>query len=55
MERLEKSQMKLEGRVERIDEEHLPRIAYEHQEKWRRRGRQRLRWFDSINRETQEA
>ena len=56
MERWENIRIKFEGREGGINEDHLPRLAYEHQRKGRRRGgRQHLRWFDSSKRETKKT
>ena len=52
MGRLVKSQLKWAGHVERMKEDRLPRMAYVHQERGKRkRRRPRMRWHDSIERD----
>ena len=52
MGRLVKSRLKWAGHVERMKEDRLPRMAYVHQERGKRkRGRPRMRWRDCIERE----
>ena len=56
MGRLAKSRMKWVGHVERMKKDRLPRIAYVHQEKGKRkRGRPPMRWRDCIERDMRKA
>ena len=56
MGRLAKSRMKSAGHVERMKEDRLPRMAYVHQERGKRkRGRPRMRWRDCIERDMRKA
>ena len=58
MGRLVKSQLKWAGHVERMKEDRLPRMAYVHQERGKRkrkRGRPRMRWRDCIERDMRKA
>ena len=56
MGRLAKSRMKWTGHVERMKEDRLPRMAYVHQEKVKRKsGRPRMRWRDCIERDMRKA
>ena len=56
MGRLVKSRMKLAGHLERMREDRLPRMAYVHQERGKRkRGRPRMRWRDCIERNMSKA
>lgn len=56
MGRLVKSRMKWAGHVERMKEDRLPRMAYVHQERGKRkRGRPRMRWRDCIERDMRKA
>ena len=56
MGRLVKSRMNWAGYVERMKEDRLPRMAYVHQERGKRkRGRQRMRWRDCIERDMRKA
>ena len=56
MGRLVKSRMKWAGHVERMKEDRLPRMAYIHQERGKRkRGRPRMRWRDCIERDMRKA
>ena len=53
---LVKSRMKWAGHVERKKEDRLPRMAYVHQERGKRkRGRPRMRWRDCIERDMIKA
>ncbi len=53
--------MKWAGHVERMKEDRLPRMAYVHQERGKRkrgkrkRGRPRMRWRDCIERDMRKA
>ena len=56
MGRLVKSRMKWAGHVERMKEDRLPRMAYAHQERGKRkRGRPCMRWRDCIERDMRKA
>ena len=56
MGRLAKSRMKWAGYVERLKEDRLPRMAYVHQERVKRKsGRPRMRWRDCIERDMRKA
>ena len=56
MGRLVKSRLKWAGHVERMKEDRLPRMAYVHQERGKRkRGRPRMRWRDCIERDMRKA
>ena len=56
MGRLGKSRLKWAGHVERMKEDRLPRRAYVHQERGKRkRGRPRMRWPDCIGRDMRKA
>ena len=56
MARLVKRRLKWAGHVERMKEDRLPRMAYVHQERGKRkRGRPRMRWRDCIERDMRKA
>ena len=56
MGRLVKSRVKWSGHVERMKEDRLPRMAYVHQERGKRkRRRPRMRWRDCIDRDMRKA
>ena len=56
MGRLVKSRLKWAGHVERVKEDRLPRMAYVHQKRGKRkRGRPRMRWRDYIERDMRKA
>ena len=56
MGRLVKSRMKWAGHVERMKEDRLPRMAYVHKERGKRkRGRSCMRWRDCIERDMRKA
>ncbi len=56
MGRLVKSRLKWAGHVERMKEDRLPRMAYVHQERGKRkRERPRMRWRDCIERDMRKA
>ena len=56
MGRLVKSRLKWAGHVEQMKEDRLPRMAYVHQERGKRkRGRPRMRWRDCIERDMRKV